>query len=236
MSEDHKKRAMRRIRKCLELSKSDNAHEAAIALRQAKALMEKYSIEMDEALRAELQIRDTSSDKQRKSNFTQPELALMEMVCEFFGCTMFLGGNWPIIVGEAPRPEIAEYAIETLLRQMRRQRKENMANLEKIAGVKIPLAHKRQVNRIYGFAWVAAASRKVEGFAVGVTDSEKERHFEGMKKHYGMNEIPEGKSAKISLDLEDPLNAWATSRGVADGKEVNLNHGIGGSEPSRLTG
>jgi hypothetical protein len=44
----NKKTVIEKIKKCLALSKSANQHEAAAALRQAMAFMDKYKIDADD--------------------------------------------------------------------------------------------------------------------------------------------------------------------------------------------
>ena len=44
----NKKTVIEKIKKCLALNKSANQHEAAAALRQAMALMEKYEIDTND--------------------------------------------------------------------------------------------------------------------------------------------------------------------------------------------
>jgi len=46
--------ALRKILACLRLAKSSNPNEAASALRQARAMMEKYGLTEDDALASEI--------------------------------------------------------------------------------------------------------------------------------------------------------------------------------------
>ncbi|MTD33973.1 DUF2786 domain-containing protein [Paludibacterium denitrificans] len=49
-----RKSAIEKIKKCPALAKSANEHEAAAALRQAQALMEKFGVEDDDILMSEV--------------------------------------------------------------------------------------------------------------------------------------------------------------------------------------
>lgn len=79
-------RIIDKVKKCIALSKSDNPHEAAAALRQAQALMRKHGI--DEAGIAASEI--SAADVEHKSgNTARPpawETMLMMLIGTAFGC------------------------------------------------------------------------------------------------------------------------------------------------------
>ena len=79
-------RIIDKVKKCIALSKSDNPHEAAAALRQAQALMRKHGI--DEAGIAAAEIGATDVEH-KSSNAVRPpawETMLMMLVGTAFGC------------------------------------------------------------------------------------------------------------------------------------------------------
>ena len=89
-------RIMAKIRKCLALSKSDNEHEAAAALRQAKALMEKHKLEMSDIEQSKTQVYIDENGKPS----SRPPLwlnSLHSVVAAAFGCSAFSLGGQPLL-------------------------------------------------------------------------------------------------------------------------------------------
>ena len=84
----NKKEVIEKIKKCLALSKSANQHEAATALRQAQALMEKYNIDADDAeLLGIVDAEITGSGSQKPPVF---ESMLAQAIAKLMDCKVFL--------------------------------------------------------------------------------------------------------------------------------------------------
>jgi hypothetical protein len=79
----HNESIIKKIRKCLALSKSANVHEAATALRQARKLMECHAIDA-----AEIELADIGEDsvKARAVALSVWEGALARLIADTFGC------------------------------------------------------------------------------------------------------------------------------------------------------
>jgi len=230
MTDPKLKRIMRRIKKCLALSKSDNEHEAAMALRQAKKLMEEYGISMGRAEEPEVDVRDLSEGKIARCNMLDHELGLYITIADFFGCIMLMRNRWPVFAGEAPAPEIAEYAAVTLLRQLRRNRKEFVEDTKRL----IPnptRAQVRTMNQTFGTAWVYSASKKIEAFAQGVTEKNRGIYTRAVA---GEEPIREHQMRGTGTIKGNPLAELALIAGQVEGRKAELNHGMHGSEPQPL--
>lgn len=115
-----------KIKKCLALSRSSNEHEAASALRQAQLLMREHGItDLD------IEHADILEDVARSRASSKPatwECRVASMIAIAFGCEMFFRGRisphlgeWRF-VGFGPSAEIARYAFEVLMRQVKRAR------------------------------------------------------------------------------------------------------------------
>lgn len=118
--------ALEKIRKCLALAASDNAHEAANALRQAHAIMRKYGIgESDVDL---MHIQESKTDSTVARYPPQWEMILADTVSRVFGCECLIAANgrdkaeWRFI-GPTTNPDIAQYAMSVVLRQIIASRK-----------------------------------------------------------------------------------------------------------------
>ncbi len=220
---DHSK-ALDKIKKCLRLAASSNPHEAAAAMRQARALMEKYRIEEADVLMGEVQEHGARSGS--RLNPPQWEARLAGCVAYAYACKVIFvcgPGEWRFI-GEMA--EVAGYAMTLLLRQVRQARRDYIA--DKLKRCKTATKTKRA--DVFCDAWVFAVRRQVQEFAGAEQPSEAVEAY--MHKHH-----PD----LSSLDARD-RNAKASSTAARDAMhgleaaaDVRLNHGVGGSAPIALT-
>lgn len=109
-----------KISKCLALSKSANEHEAAIALRQAQALMQKYKISEKQILISDIKERIIQTKTQRTKDI---ERRLKVMIANVFECGSYSGWytlegtryQQHVFYGVEPNASIAAYAYSVLL-------------------------------------------------------------------------------------------------------------------------
>lgn len=240
MSSVNKDRILRRIKKCLALSKSSNEHEAAAALRQAKALMVKHHIEMSEAELPELEVLDGLDGKVRPASYTQVEINLIGIVCSFFECSVMFHCKWPVIAGQSPAPAIADYAIKVLIRQMRSNRKDALQNLEEThlgPGWKLSRGKRSEFNHSYGMAWNYAVQNKVKEFASQIHPDLKKAQNDALRKHFNLSDSSVVKELETRSIKENELTRLAVRAGVEDGKKAQLNQGMNTEyvEPEKLT-
>jgi hypothetical protein len=152
-----------KICKCLRLSESGNPHEAAMALRQAHRLMQKYRI--NEELVRKAIVEESVVDIGHA--YTPPfwVLALANLVADTFDCRVFLARHY----GRRPEyrflgldliPELATYTFEVLLRQLTQARKEFITSL-------IPEAAGESQRRgdVFAQAWLFRVASTVVNFA-----------------------------------------------------------------------
>lgn len=117
---------LRKIQRCMALAESDNPDEAANAVRQAKALMNKYNLDHADVLMAD--VEEQSIKGTTKARPAEWVLRLHNMVARAFECeafyTYFNGYHRCDLrfVGVAPAPTIAAYTFDVLLRQLRHAR------------------------------------------------------------------------------------------------------------------
>lgn len=237
MNDSEKDRILRRIKKCLALSSSDNEHEAAAALRQAKRMMDKYGIDIADATEPDFDVHDLSSGKRSKSKLTQAEKALYGVVSRFFGCTLYSDKGWPIIVGVSPAPKIVEYAANVLLRQMRRGYDEVAADIEKRAGRDIGVSFKRKARHSYSLAWTISVESKVREFAAAVMPEQQKAHEKAASKHWGVDASKVARSKIRGVNEKCVVSTFAARTGYQDGKDANLSMAMQSeySPPTRLS-
>ena len=111
-------RVIRKIKRCLALSKSSNENEAATAMRQAQSLMREYRLtEMDVRLN---DVGEVESDKARAHRRPTWDRHLGAIIAEAFGVRSFSKRDWneetsriierAMFIGVTPAPQIAMYA------------------------------------------------------------------------------------------------------------------------------
>jgi hypothetical protein len=122
--------ALDKIRKCLALSKSSNANEAAIALRQAQKLMQEFGIDPTIAHSPKI---DEAAIRPNGVTVTHWEISLAITVAATLGIRSYRAKNngmpQTIYYGNADRVSLAEYAHVSLRRAIIKARTEYVLNL-----------------------------------------------------------------------------------------------------------
>lgn len=223
---DHKK-ALEKIKKCLRLAASSNPHEAAAAMRQARALMEKYQVGETDVLMADVQ--EVTARSNSKVNPTQWEANLAGTVARAYSCRIvFIAGpgNWSF-VGEMA--EVAGYAMTLLLRQVRQARRDYITAKLK----RCKTASKTKRADMFCDAWVWEVRKKVREFAGNQEPSAAVEAY--MQKHH--QDLQAGsavdRNAKTGTNSARAFNDAMSGTLAAQG--VQLNHGVGGTEQLALT-
>lgn len=217
---DHKK-ALEKIKKCLRLASSSNPHEAAAALRQARALMEKYQVDQTDVEIADVEEHGARSGS--KINPVKWESTLASTVAKAYSCRLiFMAGigDWRFI-GEMA--EVASYAMTVLLRQVRQARREYIAaNLKRCKP-----ATKTKRADVFCDAWVWAVYSKVLEFA-GAKPSQAVEAYVAKYHPELVSGTSVDRNAKSSPLSARSLNDAAAGITAASG--VRLNHGVASQE------
>ncbi len=107
------KRAINKICKLLRLAQSDNPHEAANAMRHAKAMMKKHGISEDDIQLSEVKETETTTSSQNTPAHWMRVLA--STVADAFGCRYFFRETWGtnsvVFIGVRPHNEVAAYTF-----------------------------------------------------------------------------------------------------------------------------
>lgn len=159
-----------KIKKCLALSTSSNVNEASIALEQAHKLMQQYGISaQDVEASAATENYHTATVKDSPSEW-ENALAVsaakaMNCACGFQGSARPSGrGRW-LFIGIEPGPELAAYAFDVLLRQLKRDRAHHVKTQLKRCQAKTKAA--RAVSYCEG--WVYAVYSKITALKPNAT-------------------------------------------------------------------
>ncbi|ENX58171.1 MULTISPECIES: DUF2786 domain-containing protein [Acinetobacter] len=225
----NKKEVIEKIKKCLALSKSANQHEAATALRQAQALMEKFNIDADDAeLLGIIDAEITGSGSHKPPVF---ESMLAQAVAKIMDCKVFLSYRavrTPTIkvvtvwnfAGFDPAPEIASYAFDVLYRQLKKARTNFIST--KLNRVQI---RKNKIKRadLFCEGWVIEASEQVRRIK---PDVEKLKQIEAhINKTTELTKFqPKNRNEKTNLESSRSRNDYWSGRQA--GKDAKINHGM----------
>jgi len=221
---DHNK-ALEKIKKLLRLASSDNPHEAAAAMRQARALMEKYRLEESDIQLSEVYECATRSGS--KMSPPQWEANLVGAVTQAYACkVLFMAGigEWRFI-GEMA--ELASYTMTLLLRQIRQSRRVFINTQLK----RCKSATKTKRADVFCGAWVSAVRNQVMAFAGN--DEPSPAALAYMLKHHAETEKLDCRDRNANKGngvraMTDALH------GILAAGDVRLNHGVNGQEQFAL--
>jgi len=221
---DHSK-AIEKIKKLLRLAASDNPHEAATAMRQARAMMEKFRIE--EADVALSDIQESASRSGSKINPVRWEASLAGCVKRAYACELlFMAGvgEWRFI-GEFA--EVASYTMTILLRQIRQARRDFIANNLK----RCKASTKTKRADVFCDAWVYQVRKQVMAFAGNDTPSAAASAY--MLQHHPETKqsTPTDRNTSKRLSNRTVTDAM---HGILAATDVRLNHGVNGQEQLAL--
>ena len=234
MNMDHEK-ILRRIQKCLRLAESSEPHEAAAALRQAKALMEKYGI--NEAQASFADIGEARAKASGKKTVPAWEGNLANEVARMLGCRVLFqhgelkdvarvrrrghdshfrriyGSGALVFVGAGASPEIARYAFDVLRRKLRSARAAYKAG-----------GHEAASLDAFCYGWVVAVQGKIKDLAPPQGTLERV-DAALVERHPRMANAAMRDASGVSKG--DRRFLFSAVRGLEAGKDVDLHRGMG---------
>lgn len=230
---DERKRILDKIKKCLALARSSNEHEAATALRQAQKLMQEYGVTDTDVLAH--QASEARAKASAKSTPAAWENYLVQIVATAFGCRTLFAEDWNeghwIFIGCGAAPEVAQYAVTVLMRQLKKQRSEFIRSP---ACKRLKAASKTRRADLFCDAWVGQVHQQVRAFS-GASQDETNRSAIAA---YMAQKYPTVGSlqSRNRNDGRDPRgNDWnAIHAGRQAGKNAQLNHGVSGTQQQAL--
>jgi hypothetical protein len=216
-----------KIKKCLALSSSNNEHEAATALRQAKRLMESHGVTDQDVQAADADACWAKAGaKSRPANW---EAALVSKIAGAFGCNALFfrgggchGGQWAFI-GCGAAPEVAQYAFDVLRRQAMRARSEHI----RLHLSRCKSASKTRRGDLFSEGWIRSVTSTITAFAGtaqqgAAIDAYMSKNFPSTKD-LKPNNRNEGKT----LGNRELLDYFA---GKTAGVSARLDRGVAGAD------
>ena len=212
-----------KIKKCLALSTSSNANEAATALRQAQALMAQYNLSISDVSLSEVSEAKTTATAKKPPTWLA---VLANKMALAFNChclleTGFFDKNWCFIgVGESAL--IAQYAFVVLMRQINRDRSLYIKTSLK----RCKPATKTRRADLYCEAWVCAATDKL--LPTEVCDNRVQILKEYLAKKNIHKKEANDRTSKGRLNGNDYIE------GKMAGKAAQLHKGMNGKKQALL--
>lgn len=210
---------IKKIQKCLALSKSSNEHEAAAALRQAKALMDKHNLTLSDMELSAIDVVHADGGYERPPRW---KVIIYQAAAAAFGCSLFTRGGRPVFVGVAPSPQIALYAVDVLVRQMELNKAQYMAEMK--ASHKINRSQSIILGKGFAEGWAIGCINVVKKFASPVPADVAEKHEKKVEDFY-KRLVSESKDRKSALD--DEIGMHAARKGYQQGLEAKIHTGMG---------
>lgn len=220
--------ALKKIKKCLALGKSQNPHEAAAAMRQAQKLMAEHSLDEQDVSMADVSESKVSAVSQAHIKW---ESALLSMVAEAFGCQRYIemgtrwlpAGGWikhrrVVFVGVGAAAEVASYAYEVLSRQCAKARTDHIS--------KQPGSCKRITKTARGdqfaLGWAYGVREMLDKFANNDRNQQLLETYMATK-HPNMETVkPKDRSVGRNVRDDD------LCKGFDSGRQAQLQRGVGG--------
>lgn len=234
-------RVIRKIKRCLALSKSSNENEAATAMRQAQALMREYRLTETDVHLSD--VGEAESEKTRATRRPTWDRGLSAVVAEVFGVKALSRKHWcssryrkverAVFVGVTPAQHIALYAYEVLLTKLTLARREYVSGVR--AGIHRSDYSAETAGDHFAMAWVSAVHGKLhtlvprgeEDLALGQASDggdlvAAESQDQALIEHY----LADKKVGKARKAREIELDMNAQIAGLLAGRAVELSHGL----------
>ena len=216
-----------KIHKCLRLADSGNPNEAALALRQAQAMMRKYQIREEEVRQ---QINEASANSAGYYNPPYWAVALSELVAQAFDCRAYISRQSEQrpsfrFIGVNYAAAVAAYTFTVLFRQLRLARRQYLDDLD--CG---DSQERMRLGNVFAQAWLFRIAKTVAEF---VSDSSAQAAVDGyVKEKYGdimdfdrvptdpvsedYNVILSGLRAADTVELFRPMDASGQIKGLME--------------------
>jgi len=219
--------AIRKILACLRMAGSSNPTEAATALRQAQALMDKYGLTEADAASAEIGEREAPTGF-RGGELPQSLIALAAVVADGYRCHVIGNRRSKTVIkdfhlrreskttlrffGAGADPEIAVYAFTVLRRQMQRDKAAHVAR------VRVRANRERRAEE-FAIGWVSAICRLFP--RVELPEGREAAIAAAVNHRYGELESTSGKKIKGGRAASSDYGS-----GYAAGRNAQLNQGL----------
>ena len=222
---------IRKVIKCLALSKSSNRHESASALARAQSLMEKHGVSRIDIELAEIYARETFACRcLRPPRYIS---GLVDAVKRAFGCDAVFSYWWKgstyindiEFIGVDPRPEIAVYAFDVLRRQLERGRRQYIGRLSK----RYKRSNRTKLADHWAEGWVLGVLDRIKTVVISKADRTRLDAWKARRYQDGLGETKARAAKNVGIRA-----AGAFVDGQLNGREAELHRAMGGGRDQEL--
>ncbi|MFH2882433.1 DUF2786 domain-containing protein [Citrobacter freundii] len=221
-----KEKVLEKLKKLLALSKSDNPHEASLALQRVQKLMQAYGITRDDIALSDIDESISSYWAAGSINPPRYILGLLGIIQAAFGVDSIIhSGHKPSVsfYGNKDRIELASYTWDILARQLIAARKSYIGQQNK----RIKSTTKTSRGDKFAEGWVLAVRSEVQLFAM--TREERELASLWLEQKYPDSSKTSGRGAGKSRDAD-----MSRHHGYREGEHVRLHQPVSGQEQRKL--
>nr|WP_086938864.1 DUF2786 domain-containing protein [Thaumasiovibrio occultus] len=222
---DQRRKALKKIAKCLELGNSANVNEAAQAIKMAHRLMLKYGL--DKADIEFIQMGKTISQTLLPTNVSAQILKIIRGINTKFGVECVLTGHKGLkkaeFIGVAERAIFAAFAFDVVYREMNQQVGQ-FRNGFAGSGTDSITVNRRVASFVAG--WIEGAMEKLPELTAGEDQESKikryiDKEFENIDRETFKQQLKEAMAA-MTEDYE---------KGMKKGRDIRVNQPVGGESP-----
>lgn len=228
---EQKRKALKKIAKCLELGNSANVNEAAQAIKMAHRLMLKYGLEKDDI--EFIQMGKTKSATLLPTDISQQILKIIRGINRRFGVecvlTNYKGLKQAEFIGVAERAIFAAFAFDVVYREMNQQTGQFRNSF---AGTGTSSAEVTRRVSSFLAGWIEGALEKLPELN---TDDDHEKRM----TNYIDKEFKNIDRETFKKQLQDAMKAMTDDyeKGMKKGRSISVNRPVSGArahEPKLL--
>ncbi|PKF49866.1 DUF2786 domain-containing protein [Enterovibrio nigricans] len=226
---DAKRKALKKIAKCLELSNSSNINEAAQAIKMAQSLMRKYGLDQDDI--DFISMGKTTSETLLPNSISDAILKIIRGINTRFGVECVLTNHKGLkkaeFIGNADRAIFAAFAFDIVYREMNEHIGQFRNSFQGTGTSQVELM--RRVSS-FTMGWLEGALAKLPKIAPTDDSDEKikdyiDSQFKNIDREMFKQQLKEAMKA-ITDDYE---------KGMKKGKQISVSRPVSGArEVKRL--
>ncbi|CZF78685.1 hypothetical protein GCE9029_00993 [Grimontia celer] len=225
-----KRKALKKIAKCLELSNSSNINEAAQAIKMAQRLMKKYGLDQDDI--DFISMGKTTSETLLPTSISDAILKIIRGINTRFGVecvlTNYKGLKKAEFIGDADRAIFAAFAFDIVYREMNEHIGQFRNSFQGSGTSQVELNRRVQS---FTMGWLEGALAKLPNIAPDGDADKKikdyiDKQFENIDRETFKQQLKEAMK-NITDDYE---------KGMRKGKQVSVSRPVSGAQAVKRLG
>ncbi len=229
-----KQKIIERIEKLMAMANdSSSPNEAAIALKRAQKLMEQHNISSGDVMMNKVTQETSKKVSRNSSKLPNYMMYLVTIIENAFECKAiftqgYYSGTTVTFYGIGTDPLIAKYSLEVLSRQLKKARREYIQNtFPRDKHGNHGQKTKTRMGDSFAMGWVEEAGQKASAIRCRMPEEKSQMLAAYKKQTWGEISNLED-TGNQGLDLE------AVTAGQAAARNIQLHHGVDGTEQTKI--